>query len=378
MRYVRCGELPGLPLRSFTYQLRERYPEEARRLRLKRVNRPGREVFQLIGTLPDKTPVGRTLKAANEFNALQEAIELVPLLMSGGDRNLRMVPMGQMRLMERRALQLIEESGLRPSTEQYKSREVKWITSWLEERGLPLQTATLLSAIKSTDQAKRKRRGVIEGARVLAKVANLPLEVDPSLLYKEPTVPLVEAVSDDKIIEAYDELMSNSNRPEVTWIIGVIIATGCRAATTLSMEVKGVKDVGDQILAWDSKNDRQIRTMPTIRGFWQKYYLDQRPLLDDLKEFAMPCDRRPTDEQVQRANSFINECFTHVKRKVSPEHGETLKARVLRSACVARLLLAGIDEMTVSSLTSTGVDQIRARYSRYYKSTSIQRAAELL
>lgn len=370
--------MPGLPLRSFTEQLREKCPEEARRLRLRRVNRPGREIFQLIGELPDKTPVGRTLKAANEFNALEEAIELIPLLMTGGDRNIRTVPMGQLRLMERRALQLIEEQGLRPQTEKYKGREVKWITSWLEERGLPLQTATLLSVIKSTDQAKRKRRGVIEGARILAKAANLPLEVDPSLLYKEPTVPLVEAVSDDLIIEAYESLLANSNRIEVHWLVGAIIATGCRAVTALSMEVKGVKDVGDQILAWDSKNDRQIRTMPTIRSFWQKYHLTDRPLIDELEPYSMPCDRRSTDEQIQRANSFINDCFVHVRRKTSPEHGEILKARVLRSACVARLLTAGIDEMTVSSLTSTGVDQIRARYSRYYKSTSIQRAAQLL
>lgn len=372
--------MPGLPLRSFTQQLREKWPEEARELRLRRVRRYEREQFQLIGKLPDLTPVAKTLKAANEFEALQEAIALVPNLMSGGNSEVRVLPMGRLRQIERAALHEIAKQGTRAQTERYKGSQVKRITSWLEERGLPLQAATLLAAIKETDRHSRQRRGIIEGARILARVAEIPLEVAPELQYQEPAVPLVEAVEDAQIIEAYEELLANSNRPEAWWIVGVIIATGCRGTTTLSMNTKGVKDCGDQILAWDSKKNCQIRTTPTIRGFWGKYHLNwaSEGHIVELEGDWLPWDKRPTNEQVYRANNLINDVFTHVKRKVSPESGKILKARVLRSAMIARCLKAGMDEMTVSTLASTGVDQIRARYSRYYRSTSIARAAELL
>ncbi|WP_114991590.1 hypothetical protein [Synechococcus sp. UW179A] len=372
-----------LPLKPFTDQLRAKWPEEAAKLRLRRVDRGAGqgEQFLLVGQLPDLTNVARTLtKAKSEFEALEAAIELVPVLMTGGDRKTRVLPMGRLRAIEREVLIQISERGLRQQTEEAKARWVKHVTSYLEERGLPLQPATLKQCILETDVRKRERREVIEACRLLAKAANVPLEIQDKENFRPAKPPLVEVVSDEAILAAYQELLDSKAQPEWIWLVGVIIATGCRGTTALAMNAKGVKDVGDQVLAWDSKRNRQIRTTPTIRGFWQKHLLKDGfdGLLDDLDGLWMPCDKAPTNDQVAQANKFVNNVFTQVKRTVSPESAEVLKCRVLRSAMIARCLRAGMDELTVSTLASTGVEQIRARYSRFYRAGSIERAAELL
>ena len=116
----------------------------------------------------------------------------------------------------------------------------------------------------------------------------------------------------------------------------MVIATGCRGTTALATSAKRFKDVGDQILAWDGEHL-------------------------DLEHLWMPYDKAPTNDQVARANNFVNNVFTQVKRKVSSESAAVLKCCVLRSAMIARCLRAGMDELTVSTLASTGVEQIRAR-----------------
>lgn len=375
--------MPQLPLKPFTDQLRQKWPEEAAKLRLRRVDRGAGlgEQFLLVGQLPDLTTVARTLtKAKTEFEALEAAIELVPVLMAGGDRTMRVLPMGRLRAIEREVLIQIGERGLRQQTEEAKARWVKHVTSYLEERGLPLQPATLKKCILETDVRKRERREVIEACRLLAKAAKVPLEIQSKENFKPAKPPLVEVVSDEAILSAYEELLDSKPEAEWSWLVGVVIATGCRGTTALAMNAKGVKEVGDQILAWDSKRNRQIRTTPTLRGFWQKHFLgdawDGEHL--DLEHLWMPYDKAPTNDQVARANNFVNNVFTQVKRKVSPESAAVLKCRVLRSAMIARCLRAGMDELTVSTLASTGVEQIRARYNRFYRAGSIERAAELL
>lgn len=333
-----------------------------------------------MGQLPDLTTVARTLtKAKSEFEALAEAIEMVPVLMAGGDRNVRVLPMGRLRAIERQVLIQIGERGLRQQTEEAKARWIKHVTSYLEERGLPLQPATLKKCILETNVHKRERREVIEACRLLAKAAKVPLEIQSKETFKPAKPPLVEVVSDEAILAAYQELLDSKPDPEWSWLVGVVIATGCRGTTALAMNAKDVKDVGDQILAWDSKRNRQIRTTPTLRGFWKKHFLsDGFEGLLDLEDLLMPFDKAPTNDQVTKANNFVNNVFTQVKRRVSPESAAVLKCRVLRSAMIARCLRAGMDELAVSTLASTGVEQIRARYSRFYRAGSIERAAELL
>ena len=103
--------MPPLPLRAFTQQLRDRWPNEAKALRLRRATRNGKNQYQLIGELPDRTPIGRKLRATTEFDALQEAIDLVPALMNGDGNRGRVMPMGRLKAIERLALQELERKG---------------------------------------------------------------------------------------------------------------------------------------------------------------------------------------------------------------------------------------------------------------------------
>ena len=97
--------MPSLPLRAFTQQLKDRWPNEAAALRLRRATRNGKIQYQLIGELPDRTPIGRKLRATTEFDALQEAIDLVPALMNGDGNRGRVMPMGRLKAIERLARQ---------------------------------------------------------------------------------------------------------------------------------------------------------------------------------------------------------------------------------------------------------------------------------
>ena len=98
--------MPELPLKLFTEQLGAAWPEDAAKLRLRRVDRGAGlgEQFLLVGQLPDLATEAHTLKAKSEFEALEAAKELVPVLMAGGDRNMRMLPMGRLRAIEREVL----------------------------------------------------------------------------------------------------------------------------------------------------------------------------------------------------------------------------------------------------------------------------------
>ena len=372
--------MPPLPLRAFTQQLRDRWPNEAAALRLRRATRSGKTQYQLIGELPDRTPIGRKLRATTEFDALQEAIDLVPALMNGDGNRGRVMPMGRLKAIERLALQELERKDLRLQSERSRAGWIQRVCSQLEDRQLGLSAASLMVVVRETDPTKRERRSASEAARAVARAAGINLDLSQLQPYQEKKPTLVDVVDDADVLEAYQELKEKSNRIDAHWLVGVVLVTGCRASTALTMKVDGVKDVGDQILAWDSKRNCQIRTTPTVRGFWEKHWLGRLRALDDieLKDVWMPCDRPATDDQILAANMRVNDIFTHVKRKVSSKAAAILKARPLRSAMIARCLRAGMDELTVSTLASTGVEQIRARYARFYKAGSIERAAELL
>ena len=271
----------------------------------------------------------------------------------------------------------VDRTQQQPSrSQEVKSRALKNLTAWLTEHELPIQTATLLRAIRDTDQAKRERRGRIQAAYLLARIANVKLQVPQEEQYRKPKVPLVETVTDHQIIEAYDELRSNCRRPEVAWLMGVMITTGCRATTALTMELDGISDVGDEILAWDSKRARQTKTTPTLRGKWQAWNLSDRPsVIDDV---LMPSDRPASDDQIWRANQWINGALKSARRSVSATNSEILGARSLRSATVARLLRAGASTLQAATLVSTSEEMVRERYARFFKSETVSAVSGLL
>ena len=371
--------MAGLPLRPFTKQLRERFPHDAGGLRLRRFRtKTHGERFQLIGQLPTHEPVARTLEAKSEFDALEEAAQLLERLVGGGiDPNTRTLPTGRLRGIERQVLHAIAGMGFRQQHERSRANAVKKLMSWHAEAGLPLQAATLLAYIRSTDRHSRQRRDAITAARLVAKTANIPVEIDNKKLgYIEPKSQLVDDIDDAKVLAAYEELLANSCRFEVQWLLGVVLATGCRATSALTFEVESVKEVGDQLIGYDSKRDCMIKTTPTVRGFWRKHHLYHFP--EEIEELRMPSDKRATDDQITQANNFVNDAFAHAKRKVSPESAELLKARVLRSACAARCLRAGLSELEVGTILSTSVEQIRARYARFYRASTVENAARLL
>ena len=364
-----------MPLQDFSAELRRQFPDLPD-LRLRCVNRRNRTIFQVIGTTPDNRNFARQLEADSPFTALDAARTLIPLLVAGDDLVGRVMPTGELRQQERAALLLIERSNNRQEVKNAKSRALKNLTAWLTEHELPIQTATLLRAIRDTDQAKRERRGRIQAAYLMARIANVKLQVPQEEQYRKPKVPLVETVTDHQIIEAYDELRSNCRRPEVAWLMGVMITTGCRATTALTMELDGISDVGDEILAWDSKRARQTKTTPTLRGKWQAWNLSDRPsVIDDV---LMPSDRPASDDQIWRANQWINGALKSARRSVSATNSEILGARSLRSATVARLLRAGASTLQAATLVSTSEEMVQERYARFFKSETVSAVSGLL
>ena len=365
-----------LSLQAFTDQLRQQFPYEAQHLRIRRANRNGSHVFQLVGELPDGRKIARQLAGGSPFEALEAAKRALPMLVAGVDLKGRTMPVGHLRELERACLHLIADNGNRLQEQRAKSTHLKRLTSWIEERGLPIQSGSLLAAIRDTDPCSRERRSRIQSTQLLARVAGVKLQIPKEDYYRAPRVPLAKTVSDDQVLVAYQQLKDNTHRDDVIWLVGVMILTGCRATTALTFNLEGVRDVGDTLAGWDSKRSRQVRTTPTIRGKWQEWNLSQRPAaLDDV---VMPANAPATDAEVFRANNKINDMLKTVSRKVSPEHWEMLKARSLRSATVARLLRAGMGTLRTAEIVSTSEEQVRARYSRFFKAEAIEEVSRLL
>lgn len=362
----------GESLRPATARIRDLIPE-AGRMRLRRATRNGSVQFQLIGEINGAARAVK-LEARNPFEAVDEVQRRWPEISGQISTGTHTPVAGALQRAQRAAIEEVSRKGLRDQTEQQHATHIRRLCSWLGDRGLGVSAANLLQAIRATDRTARERRSRVTAARYVARAAGIDLKVPTEDQYKAPKPGLVDEIDDDKIIEAFEILYEKE--PVDAWLVGVAIVTGCRFNTALSMEIKGVKDVGDPIIAWDSKRSRQIQCTPTIRGFWGKYRLDFRP--DEWLPFVMPSDRPATNDQVRQANAELNNMTHRINRKLSPEHAKILGARNLRSAAVARLLKAGVDPIQTASLVSTSVEQIYARYSRFFRASSVKAAQRLL
>lgn len=362
----------GESLRPATQRIRDLIPE-ASRMRLRRATRNGRVQFQLIGELNGASKAVK-LEARDAFSAVDEVRQRWAEISGQVSTGSHTPVSGALQRAQRAALEELSRKGLRDQTESQHATHIRRLCSWLGDRGMGVSASNLLQAIRATDKAARERRSRITAAHYVARAAGIDLKVPTEEQYKAPKPGLVKEIDDNKIIEAYEILWEKE--PADAWLVGVAIVTGARFNTVLSMEIEGVQDVGDIIIAWDSKRAQQIQCTPTIRGFWQKYRLDFRP--DEWDPLVMPSDRPATNDQVRRANAEINNMMHRITRKLSPEHARILGARNLRSAAVARLLKAGVDPIQVASLVSTSVEQIYARYSRFFKASSVRAAQRLL
>ena len=92
----------------------------------------------------------------------------------------------------------------------------------------------------------------------------------------------------------------------------------------------------------------------------------------------MPCDQRPTDEQLQKANTLLNGFSSMLRRKVHPEASKSIGFRALRHAATARLLKAELSLLDVAEITSSSVAEIERTYSDMFLHTAASRAASCL
>jgi len=367
---------------AFTLALRDEFPE-AKNLRIRKARKPDRTVWQLVGTHPSRGNVAKQIKAATEAEVFQGARDLIIELNLG--LKSRALPTGAVKRHERAALEVISSRNYRDSTERGKVASVREVSSWLADRSLSVDDAGLrLAVLDLAPENNRKRRAMVEGAYLLAKVAGFDLNTE-GIRFKDPLPTRRKAVDDAVIFRRLDDHLPKIDDPGAIWLYRVVGITGIRANGALSLRIPCAFDdeypsngfePGVQLPYWDSKRGRAGFCTPTVRDWWDRWKLDQVP--SELQKYWMPHDRPATNEQIEKANNLISNYAAMIRRKVHIDASKSLGFRALRHAATARLLKSGMSQLTVAELISTSVAQIEATYSDYYRQHAITEAARLL
>ena len=199
-----------------------------------------------------------------------------------------------------------------------------------------------------------------------------------SLRYRNPIPTRRDAVDDDAIIQALDTEILKLGDPGAIWIYRMVAVTGIRANGCLSLQIPEAESYqpGIQLPYWDSKRSRRGFATPTVRDWFDRWNLGNRP--SELDSFLMPHDRPATNEQIEKANNLLSNYSAMLRRKVHPDAAKSLGFRALRHAATARLLRSGMQPLTVAELISTSVAQIEATYSDYFRQHAVTEAARLL
>ena len=181
--------------------LREEFPNAAE-LRIRKARKADKTVWQLVGSHPKQGKVARQLKALNESDVFLAAREMMRELDIGIKG--RIVPTGQVRRVERAALEVLEMRGFRDATVQSKATSIRKVSSWLADNELGVEETSLRTAVETLSPVNdRKRRATLEAARALAKATNTPFSTE-GLRYKDPLPRRRKEVDDKEHVDRYN------------------------------------------------------------------------------------------------------------------------------------------------------------------------------
>lgn len=354
-----------IPLAPLTKRLRTVTGE--RRVALARQN--GK--LKLRGTLSNGLNVFRNLDATDELTALDCAIDMTKRLLAGKDPSPRLPPTGHLKRHMRDAMEAIEQKRvrgrpLRPSTLTSYSRRMAVFGDWFTDRAAAITPANLLLAIE--DEANDKaRREAITVAKYLAKAAGVALEVPAHLRPVRALPPQREVLAEEDVLKALKHAEERLDEG-FFYCMAFCAVTGARGSMALSARLPDDIDVvkpGYSISCFDAKRTRPAR-VTLVMDVWDELsiwaHADGVP-----PELWMPHNRPPTDDQVVKANAYINLVGKDRTRKLEPWAAEILSFRQLRHFVGSKMLGMGIDPLQVSDLLSTSVEQLHARYSDHFR-----------
>ena len=363
--------------------LREEFPNAAE-LRIRKARKADKTVWQLVGSHPKQGKVARQLIAMSESDVFLAAREMMRELDIGVKG--RIVPTGQVRRIERAALEALEAKGFRDATVQSKAGAIRKVSSWLADNELGVEETSLRTAVETLSPVNdRKRRAMLEAARALAKATNTPFSTD-GLRYRDPLPRRRTEVDDNVIFRRLDEHLPKIEIPGAIWVYRIVGLTSVRANGALSMRIPDMLDddypgkdgyqPGLQLPYWDSKRNRPGFATPTVKDWFSHWKLDRRPA--ELTPYLMPHDQKPTNDQIDKANRLLTFYSGELRRKVHKDAAESIGFRALRHSCAARLLKSGMNQLLVADLLSTSVAQLEATYADMYRQTAVKEAERLL
>ena len=208
------------------------------------------------------------------------------------------------------------------------------------------------------------------------------------LQFTEASPRKLDELTDETLFRRLDQHLPKIDNSGAIWVFRMVAITGIRGNGCLSLDrdafdvflgsgiAYGGWKMENRIRYWDSKRSRPAFASQTIRDWYEQWQLWDIP--DELTDWWMPCDQRPTDEQLQKANTLLNGFSSMLRRKVHPEASKSIGFRALRHAATARLLKAELSLLDVAEITSSSVAEIERTYSDMFRHTAASRAASRL
>lgn len=404
-------------MRRLTQQLRASYPN-AGQLRIRRaLSKKGDRIFQLLGVLPGGQRIARKLDAEDEVAALVAAQQMMSTVGDAGLVNEgRITPQGQLKVIQRMALQAVEtrrsiRSGTRKpitqATKRYLRNAVMDCISHLQEAGLVCNAGTLRTWAIKVDEVKRERRRRLEAVRLVAAAANLSVETK-DISYVEQKAPerlsLLDFDETDKELDLYQILQRVDNQlsDDSAWAIHVIATLGIRATGLFSIRPPDVGwdgtselRAGDAIPYWDTKRSRPAQATPTLEFplTWHRNRFEERNsrgwaigrgervILSEFPQAFLdlrgPIDRDPPQELAAAQRRKIDAVSSEVVRKMS-SLARFLGFRQLRHLAITRILKQGVPPMMAAELTATSREMLDQTYGHLYKSEAVAASQALL
>ena len=354
-----------IPLAPLTRRLRQDTGEK----RVGLVRQNGK--LKVRGSLSNGQNIFRDLRAADELTALDNAVDMVKRLQSGKDPSARMPPTGHLKRCMRDAMEKLEQKRvrgrpLRPQTLRAYARRMAVIGDWFTDRAATVNASNLLLAVAdaSNDQ---NRKEAITVARYLAHEAGVTLEIPAHLRPVKLLPPQREVLAEKDILKALKHAEERMDEGYF-YCMAFAAVTGARGSMALSArlpEDPSVVKPGYTISCYDSKRSRPAR-VTLVMDVWNELniwdHADGVP-----PKLWMPHDRPPTDDQVLKANSYINMVGTERQRKLEPWAAEILTFRQLRHFVGSKMLDMGIDPLQVADLLSTSTNMLEKVYSDHFR-----------
>lgn len=363
----------AITMAELTKKLRQEFQVEAFGLAFRRAqDGKGHRTYELVGTTQTGSKVVRKLEARTELEALDAARAMVPTIHL--PKSNRQPTVGRMRDYERMALIEIERRGAGRATTDRNQSAIRATVAWLQDRGLVISQAALLSRIRETTQSTGTRRDSILAASTLARMANVVFEIPKELRYVQPKPPERQVITEEEIFEALSATRGKIP-PEHHWILSVVAITGIRGNEVLSMKLPdGIVEVGTTLPYWCSKRGVAGFSTPSL-DFWDAYCADGLP--GYLNELWMPHDRAASEELQGEVSRLINDVSNTIRRRVPEQYRHVLRFRQLRHAAGSRLLEMGVQPLEVCQILGTSLRMLEQVYSQFFKSKaahSVKRA----